>query len=129
MIFPAALMVVIILAAIAVDLSLARNRQRQVEVAAQAAANDAVTIGLDLDRLRSDGSVRLEPNLVGNAVAESLQAQGLDPDARWSWRLDDDRTVTVTIETDVSYVYGRALRRSTAEVTVTGVGTAEAVLP
>ena len=70
--FPAALLVVVVLASITVDFARARLAQRQADDAAVAAANDAVTAGLDVAALRGGEDYRLDPLRVRRVVAASV---------------------------------------------------------
>ena len=72
--FPAALLVVVVLASITVDLARLRLVQRQVDDTAAAAVNDAVTAGLDVDALRRGDDYRLDRRRVEQVVGRSVQA-------------------------------------------------------
>ena len=71
--FPAALLVVVVLASITVDLARLRLVHRQVDDTAAAAANDAVTAGLDVDALRRGEDYRLDPRRVERVVRRSVE--------------------------------------------------------
>jgi hypothetical protein len=127
MLMPAAVMVVIVLGAIAFDLSLVHLGEREVLNAASAAANDAVTFGLDEETLRRDGRYQLDPVRVEEAVRRSLDARGVAGELTGV-----DITpvgadgVAVTLTMSVEYVFARALPggpdhstvQATAEATV-----------
>lgn len=69
---PVGLIIVVILGAIAVDLSNAWLQKRQLYDAADAAAQDAVTAGLDRDALRSGGGYELDAGLARAAALQSI---------------------------------------------------------
>jgi len=71
---PAAVLVLIVLAAICVDLSAVQLGQRQLVVAAQAAANDAAAAGFDASSFYDGGGVRLDRVAARRAAAASLAA-------------------------------------------------------
>ncbi|MFN0029018.1 MAG: pilus assembly protein TadG-related protein [Acidimicrobiales bacterium] len=76
LLFPAGLLIVLVLAAIAFDLSWAFQHKRQLVELADAAANDAVSYGLDEARLRRDGSYCLAADRVERSVRATLNASG-----------------------------------------------------
>lgn len=71
------MLILLVLAAFCFDLSLAFQRKRQLVELADAAANDAVTAGLDLARLRADGRYCLDRTSVGRAVQATLAASSV----------------------------------------------------
>jgi len=97
MLVPAALLIVLVLGALAIDAAVSFGAQRDLAAALSAAANDAVTIGLDEEHLRTTGEYRLDPDRVEAAVTASLRRRGaldglLEP---VRWRIDGP---TVTVE-------------------------------
>jgi hypothetical protein len=125
MLMPAAVMVVLVLGAIAFDLSVVHLGEREVLDAASAAANDAVTYGLDEEALRNRGAYQLDPARVDEAVRQSLDARGLAGDLS---SVDvqpigvDGVAVTLTMRVD--YVFARALPgASSTEVGATAEAT------
>jgi putative component of toxin-antitoxin plasmid stabilization module len=110
MLLPAAVLVVLLLAAIAVDLSAVRLGRRELVHAAASAANDAVTAGLDEDRLRRGDGYRLDARRVEQVVLASLAAQQvLDDLATPPAVAVDGTTVTVTLTGRVDHVFAKAL--------------------
>jgi hypothetical protein len=111
MLMPAAVLIVLVLAAIAVDTAVVHLARRDLLHAADAAANDAVTYGLDEDRLRRGGGYRLDHRRVHEAVHGAIESRGL------LHRLDAPPTVTVTgddqvvvvVQMQVEHVFARAL--------------------
>ncbi len=75
---PAGLLVLMLLAAIAVDSSVAYLGRRELAAAADAAANDAVTYGLDEARFRETGAFALDPVRAEEAVRRALLARHSD---------------------------------------------------
>lgn len=110
MLMPAAVMIVLVLGAIAFDLSVVHLGERELVDAASAAANDAVTYGLDEEALRNDGVYRLDPSRVEEAVGLSLDAGGMAGDlTSVEIRPVGDDGVSVTLTMTVDYVFARAL--------------------
>ncbi len=76
LLFPAGLAILLVLAAIAFDFSWAFQRQRQLVELADAAANDAVSYGLDEARLHQDGAYCLSAARVERSLRATLLASG-----------------------------------------------------
>ena len=112
LLFPAAVLAVLVLAAITLDVGLTHVRAQQLRSAAASAANDAVG-ALDIDALRSHGTVSFDPAAAGrlaraavaggplpHATVESVTITRLTPD-RWE--------IAVTLSLDVRFVIAPAL--------------------
>ncbi|MGY6500319.1 MAG: pilus assembly protein TadG-related protein [Acidimicrobiales bacterium] len=129
LLFPAALLVVLTLGAIAVDAGVVFLHQRELAAAAGAAANDAITLGLDPEALRSDGQLIIDPARAESAVVASLARRGVLPHLAHPpvVAVEADR-VTVTLTMHADYVIARALpgvgpgRVVSASVTARAVG-------
>ncbi len=83
LLFPAAVIVVIVMAAIVLDLGYALVRTHQLQYVAQAAANDAVSV-LNEDDLRDSGDLGIDALNTSqiSAVARAAVAASDTPDAR-----------------------------------------------
>lgn len=128
LLMPAGLLVVVVLGAIAVDLGGVYLGRRELVHAAGAAANDAVTEGLDEARLRRGEGYRLDPARVEAAVWRSLDAQGVLDDLRAAPLVSvDDATVTVTLDGRVEHVFAKALPGADDTTRVRARGSATAV--
>ncbi len=75
---PAAVLVFLVLGALAVDAAAVFLAQRQLANAASAAANDAATQAVDLDRFYAGGSVRLVPGDAQQVALATVRRLGLD---------------------------------------------------
>lgn len=128
--FPAALLVVVVLASITVDLARLRLVQRQADDAAAAAANDAVTAGLDVDALRRGDDYRLDPVRVDRVVRRTVRAH--DHAATGSLRIDAEvtgaRSVSVVLTGRVPLGFARVVPSAPDLVSVRTQATATAVL-
>jgi Tfp pilus assembly protein PilX len=78
MLFPAAMLILFLLASIAVDAAVLHLRQRELVTAAQSAAQDAATFAVDEAALRR-GEWRLDPARAEQAAATALEVAGLAP--------------------------------------------------
>lgn len=111
LVFPAVLLVMVVLASITVDFARLHLAQRQADDLASAAANDAVTVGLDVDALRRGGDYRLDPARLGPGV-----------------RLTGPRSVEVEVAQRVPLAFARIPPGAPEAVTVRARATATAVL-
>jgi hypothetical protein len=128
MLMPAAVLIVLVLAAITVDLSLVHLGRREASAAAEAAANDAVTFGLDEAAYRRGEGYHLDPGRVRTAVKRSLSVQSTS--RRWvgSPHVTIEGTrVTVTVTIRIDYLFARAIPGGPDRTTVTAVGSARPV--
>lgn len=74
LLFPAAVLIVVVLAAIAVDAAIAFLGQREVANAVAAAANDAAGVGIGDDAFYRGGSVDLDPDAAARVAEERVRA-------------------------------------------------------
>jgi hypothetical protein len=74
MLFPAGMLILLVLAAIAFDFSIAYQRKRGLLDLAATSAADAATVGLDGDRLRATGRYCLDGRLARLAVEQDVAA-------------------------------------------------------
>lgn len=129
LLFPAAVLIVLVLGAIAVDLSAVHLAKRQVLDLASSAANDAVTAGLDQDRFRTTGEYVIDPGLAAAAVDRTVAAN--EPDGRTTVLSvvvgPGPGQVTVELRAPADPVFARALPGGPRTTEVTGSATATAV--
>ncbi len=128
MLVPAAFLVLIVLAAITFDYSHLYLARRQLLAVAEAAAQDAVTYGVDQAALRAGAGTHLDEARVDAAVAQALDAHGHD--LRFvAVRTDvaNDTEVTVTLTASIDYVFVRAVPGAPKRATITVHATADAV--
>jgi hypothetical protein len=106
MLWPSAVLIVLLLASIAVDFSVVLMGRRELLWAADAAANDAATYGIDQDVYRRTNAIELDVARVDRAVTNSLRSRGLDfelvgpPDVRI-----EGGSVVVTVTARVDYLF------------------------
>jgi len=129
MLMPAAVLIFLVLGALCVDFGSVFTVKRELSNAAAAAANDAASQAVDVDRFYTTGEVRLRPD-VARAVAErSVASEGLD-------RLDaavvdveigaDGATVTVVVRGHARYLFAKAVPGGPAGMDVTASSVAHA---
>jgi hypothetical protein len=125
MLMPAAVLVVLVLAAISMDLSLVHLSRRELVAAAEAAANDAVTYGLDETAYRAGSGFVLDPARVERSVHQTLAARGLTDDLAASpdvTLVGDEVRVQLVLRVD--YVFAKALPGVAHSTTVSATGSA-----
>lgn len=120
MLFPAGVLVLLVLAAISFDFSLMYQRKRALVDQAATAASDAATYGISEQRLRADGAVCLDPERARRSVLANLAVVAPEVDVRAVWvepapgRADCATTVVVTVHTSVARPFGRAVPGTSA---------------
>jgi Flp pilus assembly protein TadG len=128
MLMPAAVLVVMVLAAITMDLSLVHLGRRETMAAAEAAANDAATFGLDERAYRTGAGYALDPVRAHRAMQQSIAAAGLADDLASPPQMAVlGTTVQVRLTIRVNYVFARALPGVAHSTTVTATGSATPV--
>jgi len=125
---PAAMLVLLVLAAIAVDTTTEYLARRELAAAADAAANDAATFGLDEARFRDTGEFVLDPGRAEEAVRRALAARSSAVIDRAAIAVDSDAeagTVTVTLRSSAHLVFAPALPGAPHDVDVVARATAD----
>lgn len=117
---PAALLVLLVLGSFAVDQAAVVAEQRTLVAAAQAAAADAVAVGVDPDELRATGRLRYRTARIDAAVRQAVAADA--PGATIDWSIDG-RVISVWLSQPARLVFGPALHRS-SHLTITARATA-----
>ena len=122
LLFPAAVLVMLVLAAVTLDVGLTHVRAQQLRSAAASAANDAVG-ALDIDALRSHGTVSFD-TAHAQRLARAAVAGGPVPHARvesvaFARRPPGRWEVAVTLSVYVRFVIAPALPGAGRGVRVT----------
>ena len=130
MLLPAAVLIVMLLAAIAIDQARVFVAQRELADLAASAANDAASRGLDIAALRAGQPVRLSPALAQEVVAVTVAAnRPSTPADIVAVVVDtDQQTVEVTLHTTVRAFLGRQLLGSRADRSLESTRKARIVL-
>jgi hypothetical protein len=115
MLVPAAVLVMLILAAIGADLSKMHMARSALEDLSYTIANDISTGALDRDRLRADGTYAIKPDAAGRIRDDRTQVATLLPgDTVPSCIYSQDDTtnplvVTVTCTASAQHFFGRGI--------------------
>lgn len=107
---PAAVLVLLVLGALAVDAGAVFLAHRQLANAAVAAANDAASVAVDVDRFYADGSVRLLAVEAQRVADETVARAGLGhlSDVRPVATVHDG-VVEVTITAQAHHLFSAAV--------------------
>jgi hypothetical protein len=107
MLWPTAVLIVLLLASIAFDFSVVLMGRRELLWAAEAAANDAATFGLDQAHYRRTNEIRLERGRVEDAVRSALLARDAEFDLtrQPSVRIDAGGRVEVTLTARIPFLF------------------------
>lgn len=128
MLMPAAVLVVVVLSALTVDLAVVHLGRARLVHAAEAAANDAATVGLDEARLRAGQGLRLDEARVERAVQASLAASDVAGALAGPPRVVvlSPTAVQVELAMEVRYVFAQAIPGSNGSARVVARATATA---
>jgi Flp pilus assembly protein TadG len=128
MLMPAAVLVLLILGGISFDFAHLFLAKRELTSLAEAAANNAVTHGVDQAAVRRGDGYVLDPDLVVDSVVASVADHAPDlhfvGDARVE--LLSATEVRITITASIDYVFTRAVPGTPGAATVTVTATADA---
>jgi hypothetical protein len=129
MLMPAAVLVLIVLAAITVDSSIAYLGEREVAGAAAAAANDAAGAALDQAEYRRTGTVRIDCARAATVARQSFDARAPDWLRARAIRIVScaGNRLAVEATAEVSLLFSPALPGAPDQLTVTADAAAEAV--
>ena len=129
MLMPVAVLIFLVLGALCVDFGSVFTVKRELSNAAAAAANDAASQAIDVDRFYATGDVRLRPE-VARAVAErSLASEGLDRLGATVVDVEigaDGATVTVVVRGRARYLFAKDVPGGPAGMDVTASSVAHA---
>lgn len=124
MLFPAAILIVLLLGSIAVDAAIIHLRQRELLDAASAAANDAATLGIDSSTYQTSGEIHLDARLAEAAVRSSLDARDMTrhlSDAPVV-RVNNSGEVEVTLHTEARRLLGVIVPGASRKTEVAATG-------
>jgi hypothetical protein len=109
MLWPAAILIVLLLASIAFDFSVILLGRRELRWAAESAANDAATFGLDQAVFRQSNEITFDQGRLEEAVARSIHARDLRFELVGDPRVEPmGDAIRVTISGRVPYLFADA---------------------
>ncbi len=129
MLMPAAVLIVIVLAAIAVDFAVTFLAERELANVTAAAANDAAGQALDEAVFHSTGEVRLDPAVARSVVTSSMATRHLEYVDGLEWDVDvaPSGQVTVVARGTVGTIFSKAIPGGPARATVEARSQARAI--
>lgn len=131
LLFPAGMLVMVVLSAIAFDLSVVWLRQQQARAVALGAANDAATAALDLAAWQTTGDYEIDDRAARALALRSVEASDIAAVVTGVDVRVDGPAVSVTLTLEVAYVFGAAVPGAPdgARLRVEASATAVAGLP
>ena len=127
---PVAALIFIILGALALDATVVFMAERELAGAAAAAANDAVTRGIDRDEFYRSGCVVVLPGAAVDVVRSSVAAKELERSGLSMAAPEVDvragSAVTVTLRGTAPHVFTRAVPGAPSDADVSATATATA---
>jgi Flp pilus assembly protein TadG len=128
MLMPAAVLVLLMLGGIAFDFAHLFLAKRELSSLAEAAANDAVTHGVDQAAVRRGDGFVLDPDLVVDSVVAAVanHSPALHLVGLPKVEIVSPTAVSVTITASIDYVFTRAVPGAPGVATVTVSATADA---
>lgn len=123
MLYPAAVVIILLLGAIVVDSAIVYLAQRQAHNVALDAANDAAGAGLDAGAFRQ-GAVQIDPDRARAYAVETVLAAGAESVDLIDVIVGSDGEVTVTVRYRVERLFGQAfgLGDTTEVISATAAG-------
>ncbi len=121
MLMPAAVLVVIVLGSLAIDRAVVFGAQRDLINTAQAAANDAVTLGIDVEEVRAGGELRYDRDRIDEAIRRAVAGDAGVVVAGWT--INGDQLV-VRLEKRVEYVFAKGVPGGADSILVRATGRA-----
>ena len=111
LLLPVGMLLMVTLGSIAVDLSRLHAARSELQARADAAANDAVTAGLDTDALRAGHGYRIDPRRAGTAAvrAATVEPAGALEDLEITVTNRGPQAVTVQVAATVDLLFAPAL--------------------
>lgn len=122
MLMPAAVLIMVVLGALAVDRAVIFGAQRDLVATAQAAANDAASLSVSIDRLRSDGDIEIDVAAIGDAIDLAIGVTG--PGTALTWWIEGDQVV-VELHREVDLVFSPGVPGAPQTQSITARASAE----
>jgi len=111
LLFPAGVLVIMMLSAVAVDLSMVHSGQRDLQRVVHSAADDAAS-DIDIDLLRDTGEISIDLEAARRTVTERLRSSSVAVDHIDTIRVEAGprpNTLRVSVAATVRHVFGRAV--------------------
>jgi len=119
---PIGLLIVIFLGGVTLEIGAMHLRQRQLDDLADSIANDAATVGFDIETFRENGEVTIDPAAANSVVGAAIAISNL-PEARASGvavTAGAEPEAAVVLSYTYEFILGRAILGASTELTATG---------
>ncbi len=120
---PIAMMIVVILGAVTLEVAAMHLHQRQLNDLADSLANDAATVGFDVDAFRQTGEVRIDPTEAAKVIGPGIQISNL-PTATSTGVVTVTPGISpeaaVTLSYEHEFILGQVIFGASTTLTATG---------
>lgn len=119
---PIGLLIVIFLGGVTLEIGAMHLRQRQLDDLADSIANDAATVGFDIEMFRESGEITIDPDAANSVVGAAIAISNL-PEARSagvSVTAGAEPEATVVLSYTYEFILGRAVLGASTDLTATG---------
>lgn len=119
---PIALLIIMMLGAVTLEVGAMHLRQRQLNDLADSLANDAATVGFDVDHFRSTGDIAIDPTAANSVLGGGIAISNLPSAAAAPVAVTPGAEPAVTVDLTFTheFVLGKALFGASTELTATG---------
>lgn len=124
---PIGLIIVLILGLATLEVGAMHLRQRQLDDLADSIANDAATVGFDIETFRSTGELRIDPGLANSVAGPAIAISNLDTASAAPAAVVNGPEPEVTIELTYEHQHILAAQIFSPSTTLTATGTAALV--
>ena len=119
---PIALLIVMMLGAVTLEVAAMHLHQRQLHDLATSIANDAATVGFDVDQFRTDQSITIDSSAAQSVIGPSIAISNL-PEARaegFTVLPGAEPSVQVDLAVTHEFVLGQLIWGTATELTASG---------
>lgn len=119
---PIALLIVMMLGAVTLEVAAMHLHQRQLHDLATSIANDAATVGFDVDQYRTDQTIAIDPSAAQSVIEPSIAISNI-PEARaegFSVVPGAEPLVEIDLAVTHEFVLGQLIWGSSTELTASG---------
>jgi len=119
---PIALLIVIALGAVTLEVAALHLKQRQLDDLADSLANDAATVGFDVDAFRATGEIVIDTGRATSVIAPGIAISNVQTATASGLSITPgpNPEATIDLEYEYEYVLGRALFGLSTTLTATG---------
>jgi len=120
---PIAVLIVVVLGAVTLEVASLHLQQRRLDDLADTVANDAATVGFDVQTFRQSGDITIDLGVANQVAADSISMSSLPETAMTSLGLPAPDMVELDLSYEYQFILGRSIFGVTTELTATGRAT------